>query len=135
MSLFAIGQDCENIITDYKNQLEMTEKYSRCMKELSIVTDYRIFPIIPGTFDNLCSRMFIRGQYSRQSDYETERRGWDFATRHIYFNELIIDTLTDTERITTTHVEPCYAMYDNMLYVDIDIEVENLCLLKNVKKN
>ncbi len=33
----------EEIILDYKNQLEVTEKYDRCMEELLDETKYEIF--------------------------------------------------------------------------------------------
>jgi len=58
MSLHSIGQDCENIIQDYLNQLVVTEKKDRCMGQLLDKTDYRIFPI-NDVFESPSSRMYI----------------------------------------------------------------------------
>ncbi len=38
-----IGQDCEDIINDYLNQLIMTEKYDCVMKELLDTTHYKYY--------------------------------------------------------------------------------------------
>ena len=45
MSLSALPSAIENIITDYKNQLELTEKFSRCIVPEINKIKYRIYSI------------------------------------------------------------------------------------------
>lgn len=45
-----LGKDVDNIINDYKHQLEYTEKYNLVMKELLETVNYSIFESIGYSF-------------------------------------------------------------------------------------